>query len=302
MRQVYGVSYNKLQNRLYYSVPTTVGVCNVSHPSGNGLTRYVTENSIYSLAINSDGTLNSAGRVLIAKIPTQTQIQCVNDPTDPNFNMSRVNYGVISDIEFNHDFSSMLIAERTLAQRFQPNNNPMKPTDLEWYAHESRVFRYDLSGSTWSQAVKYSVGNYNGRLTNSSGGVDFGFNDYGTCGDDNACEDAMVGLSDALRFENVGTQPYTNIYGILISDINGNSSGYPGNSYFIDIDGFTDGLTAIDAKSTLGDIEVFDNNCLALPSCTLGVSCNASPQTICSPANGIATIFPTGDQGHLSYL
>ena len=293
LRQVYGVEYNPVQNRLYYAVPTSVDACVVNHPTaGNGEARYVTANSIYSLGVNPDGTLNASDRVLVATIPTQTQIQCVNNPGD-SFNSGRAYYGVISDIEFNSDYTSMLIAERTLAHRFQPFNNPTKPTDLEFYAHESRAFRYDLSGSAWSQSVTYSVGDYNGKLTNSSGGISFGYNNYGTCGTAAACDDAMVVLSDALRFENVTSPPLINIYGILISDINGNTSGYPSNSYFIDLDGFIEGLQAIDAKSTLGDIDVFTYNCLTVPTCT-------NPSATVTPTNPSCTGANAPNNGTLT--
>lgn len=231
LRQVYGVSYNSVDNKVYYAVPTIEANC-----SGNSY--YVTQNSIYSVGLNADGTINASSKTLVVHIPILTSSNTCSS--------GRAYYPVISDIEFNSEGTQMLIAERTLADRDTPLNNPTKPTDLEVYAHESRVMKYNLSGSTWSQSVVYSVGNYNNRLTNSTGGVDFGYNNYGTCGEANACNDAMVGLADALIFNNI-IPPYKFVYGILISNISGNASGYPGNSYFVDVDNLVDDWPALEA-------------------------------------------------------
>lgn len=46
----------------------------------------------------------------------------------------------------------------------------------------------------------------------------------------------------------------------------------------------------------------FDFGFSAAPSCTIGITCNPSPQTNCSPANGSATTTISGGQGTITYL
>ncbi|MBI3242286.1 MAG: hypothetical protein HYZ49_08345 [Chloroflexi bacterium] len=62
-------------------------------------------------------------------------------------------------------------------------------------------------------------------------------------------------MSDALVYN----PPIQAFYGLQISDINGNVAGWPGNSYFIDVDGNT-GNDPFD-KTLFGDVDVCNMLC-----------------------------------------
>lgn len=224
LRTVFGIAYNKTEDRLYFSIPTE----ELSIPKVSG---------VFSVSLNADGTIDAT--------PKQLEFSKPGAPI-------ALEFPVISDIEFSEDATQMLIAQRSLRARaafFSTEGWLLK-------AHFSSTYLYGGATTNWSESQEYLIGSYDA-MTNAGGGVDFGYSNYGACGTADACEDAMVATGDALVFPS--------IYGFQISDINGNSSGFPGNSYFIDLDA----AGGSDDKFTNFDVDVFGSTSCAPVACSL---------------------------------
>ncbi len=235
-RMVFGLAYNALEKRLYYAVPE--GTSSVI-----GSYEFSDTNQVWSVALNANGTIQSGSAQKEFDLASITNVD---------------SKAMISDISFNQDYSSMLIAEMSMGFLTVEIGGVSQPLPAK-LAHASRVIEYDLSGSTWTQGQTFLIGedipnggtNFN--ATNSAGGVDYGYNNYGTntnAGDN--CEDAVVMSGDALQYD---TMANTFVYGLQISDRNGNTIGFPSNSYFVDYDNST-GSGEGDDKFGLGDVEV----------------------------------------------
>jgi len=234
LRMPYGVAYNKCDGRLYYAIPTVIMV-------GTTGSEYVTENTIFSVGLNANGTIDETDVI--------TEQAVVGEFVD-----SRNDFTVISDIEFSDDCSQMLLSERSIANREKGN--------LTLSAHIASTFRYTGSSGNWNFGTEYLIGTFQTNQ-NGAGGGDFGHSNYGACGRENACEDAVVIMGDALNV----AQPDPNVYGMQISDIAGNSVGYPGNSYLVDLDGNVGDQEARD-KFGIGDADVVRaQSCLCPPKC-----------------------------------
>jgi len=232
VRMTYGVAYNKCDGRLYYAVPTIIMV------TTSGI-EYVTENTIFSVALNANGTIDETDVINEQSVAGQF------------IEAQRTEFTVISDIEFSDDCS---LSERSITNRSKGI--------LTLSAHLSSTFRYSGSSGNWSLGTEYLIGTFRSGK-NGAGGSDFGYSNYGTCGIDNACEDAVVIMGDALNV----IQPSPNIYGFQISDIAGNSVGFPSNSYHIDLDGNVGDQEARD-KYGIGDVDVVRaRSCICLPKC-----------------------------------
>lgn len=242
-RMVWGIAYNKNDKRLYYSVPT-----GFSGSAPNAL-------SVYSVGLNADGTINENSRNLELTYSTNSRI---------GSGFEGFEFVMISDIEFSDNGSRMLLAERTLRIAVSSTNV------LENEAHRSSTFLYTKSGTNWNLTTTYLVGSYQDKR-NSFGGADFGYSNFGACGVNNACEDAVVIMADALRFS-IGLP---SVYGLQISDINGNSGSFPNLDYFIDLDGSTSTGENTD-KFFLGDVDVVSG---------------------CNPCLGVTTIQPWNFDG-----
>ncbi len=244
-RLVMGIEFNICDKRVYFARP------NATNPNQT--------QEIYSLGVNADGTLNL----------TDINLELSLDPTPPN---SHLGDAFISDIEFSSDCSEILFSTRTLEET---------SVRLVQRTHKSPVLKYTLSGGIWTNSIRYSIGTFGSfhPHNNAGGGVDFGNMNYGACGSGvtNGCDDAMVATADALVFGGVGT----NIYGILISDIAGNATGYPGNSYFVDLDGNTSGTSEVD-KYTNFDVDVFRSSCLEL--CVISCTITSTTDISCATA------------------
>ena len=209
-RWAYGIKYNACEDRLYYSVRTTP------------------YNTIYSVGLNANGSINDASVLLETVVGLNDNV-------------------VISDIEFSSsDCSQMLITERSIF------------TDSETLgiygqsAHRSSAYNFVGSSTNWTLTIDYLVGTF-GDDNNATGGSDFGYGNYGPCTGVDKCDDAVVILGDALD-NGITPLGYYSPYGIQISDVNGNSVGFPQNSYFVDIDGnlYNDQFD----KYQLGDLDV----------------------------------------------
>jgi len=222
IRMTYGVAYNKCDGRLYYAVPTII-------MADSGVD-YVAENTIFSVALNANGTIDETDVINEQSVAAEF----IED--------RRTEFTVISDIEFSDDCSQMLLSERSITNRAKGI--------LTLSAHIASTFRYTGSSGNWSLGTEYLIGTFRSSK-NGSGGSDFGYSNYGICGTDNACEDAVVIMGDALNV----IQPSPNVYGFQISDIAGNSVGYPGNSYVVDLDGNVSAQEARD-KYGIGDVDI----------------------------------------------
>ncbi len=244
-RLVYGVAYNPCNNRVYYGVPGNVS--NNTGPPGTNL--------VYSVGLNPDGTFDESSIMLEITI---NEVYTYNDGLVTA-------YSVISDIEFNSDCSKMIISQRSIKYSAQ--------SDFLLGVHAAGVFNYSFDGSSWVSPITYTLGTFN-VSRNGAGGVDFGYGNYGACGPENACEDAMV--ASVENFNGIFAQ---SIYGMQISDINGNGAGFPDNSYYVDLDGTLDDLA--NDKTGLGDVDVYSFECR--PPCDAPTPAISVTDNVCDP-------------------
>lgn len=257
-RWAYGISYNSCDGRIYYGIPTATATA-----SGE---EYVTQNSVYSVALNSDGTFD----------PTSINLEL----TQSAVNAEELSWGVvfttIGDIEFSDDCTQMLIGERAF-YRLSDNPSGIYGT----MPHIGNVYRYTNNGGGWSYGNNYLMGVSNaGGEENSFGGVDFGYSNYGACGADNACDDAVVMMGDALSLAFNAGDP--SLYGLQITPVAGNSSGYPNNSYYVDLDGVV--LDGVSDKNDLGDVDVL-SGCTKVANCTPPTPEISVTDNVCDPAS-----------------
>jgi|GEM_PF-3422423 len=141
------------------------------------------DNEVHSVEINGSGLLDPITEALfsITPIPHIPNTSTTLDPLgDRNYS------NPIADIEISLDGQQMLLAERTMGDTHAPSTftnanggTPSYPTDIMFWAHKSRVLRYDYNNSTnlWEISNNnYYVGNlgvWNYKSTNCTGGVDF---------------------------------------------------------------------------------------------------------------------------------
>jgi hypothetical protein len=190
-----------------------------------------TERSMYSITLNNNGSFPSKSAI-------KKEINSI-----PGVGKR------ISDIEFSNDGKAMILTERG--------------TFFTTGAHDSRVMRYNLNGTTWTIGLKYEVGAnvndvYPGLATaggeNSAGGIDFG---YGST------SEAVNGKCDAIVWSSahwMRTSDGNLYYGIQGMDANGNKpssdpiSPNMKTDIIVDFDGTYDNFNQ---KGKLGDVEVF---------------------------------------------
>ena len=258
-RMVMAVGYNKFDGRLYYGLTNE--------------TDRMTE--IWSIATDPNGAI-TGNPVLIDSRPMM-----FDDTSTPS-----TFYDIPSDISFSHDGARMLISEST--QRLRSCNGCTVITPGFYPdqfirrrgAHFGEVYEYTLAGNTWTYSQDYDIGVFENppsttliRGTNSTGGSDYGYNNYGVLNElEPICgENSIVTLSDALHLD-VTPDPRVGIYGIQISPFDNSAtfilSGimdggqtfdatYPADTYFIDLD---NSIIDFD-KYIYGDIEVLGAPC-----------------------------------------
>ncbi|MEM6697750.1 MAG: SdrD B-like domain-containing protein, partial [Bacteroidota bacterium] len=250
-RLVWGIEYNRCNGRLYYAK-----IAAGQSPDA----------TIFSAGLNANGTIDG----------TDIQLEFTFDPQVPNPPFFPEQFAIVSDIEFSVDCQKMLLGTRTLSPQV-PGDPVVRTGFFSGQAHRSRVFRFDFSGSSWTNFTNYIIGTFTSVEPgwNCGGGTAFGYSNYGDCGTDNAIDDAMVATGDALVFSGAASP---NIYGLQISDIDGNQSGFPGNSYFVDLNGSIGSGTQVD-KYTNFDVDV-----LTVIPCDLTIS-SITPDPVC-PCGG----------------
>ncbi|MBK8550635.1 MAG: hypothetical protein IPL53_06060 [Ignavibacteria bacterium] len=187
-------------------------------------------NEIWSIALNPNGSMNTASLTLEITLPLL--------PGSPGSNP-------VSDIEFSID-GDMLLAERSM---FGDCSN----------AHSSRILEYarNITG-TYTAYVVHPVGMLinNGSNANSTGGADFGYGDSDSLtGENSNCDSIIAGTGDYLFLPANGL-----VYGVQLSNRNpswiNNAQNY---SDFIDIN---NNIISGGDKTTPGDIDVYtDNSC-----------------------------------------
>ena len=220
-RMVFGVVYRVEDNKLYYAVKAP-------GPNSNS---FLNDNQIYTVNINSDGSINAASK---SAAPVIT------------FSPTNGGYGsMVSDMALSSNGSQMLIAEMTL--EYQTDGTV---TVLRKQAHNANVYKYSYAGGAWAQSLSYvgQIGVFGSVRGNSAGGVDFGFNNYGANGAGTNRDDAAVITADQVL-----SLPGQQAFGFQISNIV--SPNTYATSYVVDLDGAT-GIGDND-KFTSGDIEVF---------------------------------------------
>lgn len=257
-RLVFGVVYRIEDNKLYYAVkaPGT----NAENPAD----LFLNSNQIYTVNINPDGSIDAASK-----------------SAAPVIKFSPSPYGsgnMVSDMALSSDGSQMLIAEMNLVYQTDADGKVTVPRKS---AHNANVYKYRYAGAAWAQSLSYvgEVGTFGATKGNSAGGVDFGFNNYGTNSAGTNRDDAAVITGDQLNSVGGGGSGF----GFQIT--NSVSPNTFATSYVVDLDGAT-GVNDND-KFTSGDIEVFGE---VVEPCTKPVV-TVSPKTQKVCEGGTAAAF-----------
>ncbi|HLO56500.1 MAG TPA: hypothetical protein VK169_19550 [Saprospiraceae bacterium] len=261
-RMVFGLGYNDQTKLLYYAV------------KGGG--SLFDNNQIYTLSLNPDGSINAGSR-------SATPVIEYSFPGNGWGN-------IISDIAFSADGSQMLIAEMNL--NFETAGAVTVPSKE---AHYANVLKYGNVGGTWALSLSYQghLGVFGAVRGNSAGGVDFGFNNFGTNSPTTNLDDAAVMTADQIL--GIGGSGF----GFQISNIEAPISY--ATSYIVDLDG----TYGDNDKFTSGDIEVFGDviNCDISSVTALPTTCNPNNNQyavsgqvtfVGPPASGTLTVAISG--------
>ena len=207
----------------------------------------------------------------------------------------------IADIEISEDGKTMLLAERTMHDaspqaEVSPYNSMANNGNYLYYAHRSRVLRYNLVASIWNSSLpgqNYLVGNFSTNDSppstcvynnnNCDGGVDFGYNPITAA--NTVCEGMVWATGDALKHPSgnltippaLVSPPF--VYGITGINIAGNNAAtVKTDSRYLDIFSSTGSTSANAAarKSLPGDVDVFRQPC-----CVLSDTVTVSADTLC---------------------
>ncbi len=209
VRRVFGVGYNAVEKRLYYALPDTT----------TAIGTYKT--NIYSIAVDA----TTGGPIGAPEFEVNVVGGFSNSTKD----------AYCADITFSHAGTEMLLG--FMSMRFRDE-------EVARSAHNSATVKLGGSTRSWSQDREYWAGaHFNGY--NNSGGVDFGFNNYGVNDGGNNFEDAVVLMGDYL---NGGT-----VYGLQFQDKNGAAGSNVPSSYLVDLDN----TTTNQDKRFIGDVEVY---------------------------------------------
>lgn len=262
------ICYNKTDTLLYITnladatINVVAAIGNSSYPAGTVIQSYtVTSFSVLSLAnervwgVGFDAT----ERNLYFSTPATGSVSVLRVAVDAAgliTGTETVAFAVgntsIADIAFSFDHQKMLVSER---------GGP----------HSSRVFQYTKTGvATWSPPLEIFVGGYS-LNRNSAGGVDYAYASFSTDQmTPDTCDTYIAATGNALV---LGA---TKVYGFAIIPDTGNLQGSYANlnSIFVDsdVEVGTSNLYEWD-KGDLGDVEVFDCDCDALPPPPDGEGC-----------------------------
>lgn len=218
--RLFGLAYNAKEDRVYYSV------WNADADNTNAV------NTVRSIGLLASGDFDTTDDVLeitTPRLPSQS------------YNMP------IGDIEFNRDFTSVLIAESSF-------------DSFSSSAHKARVFKYDGSTGSWSadnnmptgNDNKYDIGDVNGHK-NARGGVAWAYEtvDLVSGSVNNILEkdeEYILLTGDALI-----NDPNIEIYGLQYTSIDGGDSY---GSILVDVDANVNN----DDKAVYADVDIFKGN------------------------------------------
>ncbi|TKG88754.1 T9SS type A sorting domain-containing protein [Puteibacter caeruleilacunae] len=245
--RVWGITYNGLENRIYYGV----WVEDLANNSAS------TKNIIRSIELDATGQFVPGTDVFELELPDFTDI-----------NGNTFNYSMpISDLTFNSDRDKILIGERGASNSF-------------YAAHKARVLEYTGSSTSWGSMKQIHIGNLftTLRSTNCAGGIDYAYRSYDNDLNLNLeCDSTIWSTGDGL----VSAPGFGGIYGIQRSPASGNTSATISTTgYFIDLDGNPGSWD----KNQIGDIEVYRDSCgMATqtdPDPCDKISVTAKPQTM----------------------
>lgn len=197
--RLWGVGYNPVENRIYYSVWME------DFSSGTPTTR----NIIRSIGLTATGDFNPSSN----DFPEIAMSDYGNNRSGP-----------VSDIEFASS-GKMLVGECSI---FGSTSRG---------AHQSRVFQYTGVSQSWSSPQQIYVGASSGSINgeNSSGGVDYGYGRMDSIRCTNLDCDSVLWLSgDFLAFP----AGFSGIYGLQRTPASGNTlTTVQSTGYFIDLNG-----------------------------------------------------------------
>lgn len=231
--RIWGIGYNPLTNRVYYSV--------WAEDYGNG--GPTINNIIRSIGLDGSGNFQSGTDRVEVVIP---------DPLlyHPNAGNPTGRSAPISDIAFN-SLGKMLLAERTMHGGSNPG------------AHGSRVLEYGGAYPAWTGPTQHYVGNPATTLAgqNAAGGIDYG---YGGWDAQNRipieCDSAIWSTGDMLA----NATGFLGIYGLQRSPASGNTlANVQTTGYFVDLNGLS-AASSYD-KTQIGDVEIYREPCDTVP-------------------------------------
>lgn len=222
--QLWGIAYNPVDNRIYYSVWVETSVSNAPG----------TRNVIRSVQLDASGNFLPAMDQLEVELP---------DYTTNNWSMP------VADIAFPSEGNAMLVAERGMSGFGGPT------------PHASRVLKYTRTApaSPWNAPTTIWIGA--GNNTNAAGGVDYGYGQYDPATGENLdCDSVIWATGDFLH----NASGFGMMYGLQRTPVTGNTPGTVGSTgYFIDLDGIASTFF-YNAKTNIGDVEIFRDSCGAV--------------------------------------
>ncbi len=217
-RRVTAVQYNPVEGRLYYSVAATF------------------LNEIWSAPLLADGSVDAAGA---RKETTSTRAEWWGNDAAVE----------ITDLAFDSTGKRMLAGITTI-----------HPVQLKRLAHYSGA--QEWVGATGGWALNTALESANGNIPvgniggkgNSTGGVSYGYNNYGSADPANeTCEDSMVLMGDGLIFDADNNRF---VYGLQITPLTGTTTDTLGwDDYFVDVDGGI-GTNQASDKGSMGDVDI----------------------------------------------
>jgi|GEM_PF-2195234 len=272
--RVWGIAYNKAENRVYYAIWK------------QGFGDAVNLNPIRSVALTAAGDFDASSDRFEFNAPLPTGSNARNGGDGTAWVSSP-----ISDIEFSQDGQTMLIAGKEMIWHWSERG------------HSGISMSYKKTGASWTADKTYYVGEFL-RSTNSAGGIAFGYSqfDSGTNSVVASSKEQLVwvsGNSIHLPFAPAGSGKF--VYGAQGIPVSGNTAGVSvyNNTWNFDYNG----EYLQNNKGHIGDMEVF----ATLASCNLlspsvKVTCNNGGNDT-NASNDYLTfqISPVGENNAVNY-
>ncbi len=227
--RIWGIAWNRLDNRIYYSVWV----------KDNSTGSATLKNVIRSVQLDAAGLFVPGSDRLDLVIPDPTSIF-------PGGSNPTLVCPPVADIAFSST-GKMLLAERSMG-------GPSNPS-----AHQARCLQYSGTYPTYVGPqqifVGLTIGAFDGQ--NSAGGVDYGYGSWDPQKRENVgCDSAVWITGDVLS----SVAGFGTIYGVQRSPAIGNTlSTVQSTGFFIDYNGL--GSAASYDKTQIGDVEVYRVPC-----------------------------------------